>query len=186
MEISRHFDQTIRDRIFILEWNGENFVISERYSAPKFRFQVIQDADSFVNNGDFPKAFSSYQEAIFSDTVDWWSFSRYKQQFQASYWGSEATPITIIPNPAEYPSLAAYAYYRIMLLHLVQGQEAEAASTYQTLQDTFGSNQYAASLRGDGNCLLGSVSVHAQDVRWLCCGNPIRGRAPGDSDSTRE
>jgi hypothetical protein len=31
-----------------------------------------------------------------------------------------------------------------MLLHLAQGQEAEAASTYQTLQDTFGSDQYAA------------------------------------------
>ncbi len=31
-----------------------------------------------------------------------------------------------------------------MLLHLVQGQEAEAASTYQTLQETFGDDPYAA------------------------------------------
>ena len=44
----------------------------------------------------------------------------------------------------EYPRLAAYAYYRIMLLHLVQGQEAEAASTYQTLQETFGTDSYTA------------------------------------------
>jgi hypothetical protein len=144
MEVFRHFDKTIRDRIITLEWNGENFVILENYLSPKFRFQAIQDADIAVINGDFHKAFSSYQETIFSDTLGWWSLSSYKQQFQAGYWGSEATPITVTLDPAEYPSLAVYAYYRIVLLHLVQGQDAEAASTYQTLQDTFGSNQYAA------------------------------------------
>ena len=31
-----------------------------------------------------------------------------------------------------------------MLLHLVQRQEIEAASTYQTLQETFGTDPYAA------------------------------------------
>jgi hypothetical protein len=46
-------------------------------------------------------------------------------------------------DPTEYSRLAAYAYYRILLLHLVQEQEAEAASTYQTLQDTFGNDPYA-------------------------------------------
>ncbi len=40
-------------------------------------------------------------------------------------------------------NLAAYAYYRIMLLHLVQNQEAEATTTYNTLQEKFGNDPYA-------------------------------------------
>jgi len=39
---------------------------------------------------------------------------------------------------------AVCSNYRILLIHLVQGQEAEAASTYQTMQETFGNNPYAA------------------------------------------
>ena len=143
MEVFRHFDQTVRDRIIIFEWNGESFVISEQYLKPKFRFQAIQDADSAVNKGDFQKAISLYQETIFSDTLDWWSLSRFRQQFQSGYGDPESTPIPTPPDSTEYPRLAAYAYYRIILLHLAQDREAEAASTYQTLQDTFGSDPYA-------------------------------------------
>jgi hypothetical protein len=40
--------------------------------------------------------------------------------------------------------LAAYAYYRIMLLHLVQNHESDATTVYNTLQQKFGDNPYGS------------------------------------------
>ena len=53
-----------------------------------------------------------------------------------------ATPTLIAPDNTEYPRLAAYAYYRIMLLHLMQGHEPEATTVYNTLGQKFGNDQY--------------------------------------------
>ena len=54
------------------------------------------------------------------------------------------TPVPGTPDPAEYPRLAAYAYYRIMLIHLVQGHDSEATTVYNTLQEKFGNDQYGS------------------------------------------
>ena len=48
-----------------------------------------------------------------------------------------STPTPYPNDLTEYPRLAAYAYYRIMLLHLVQGHESDAATVYNTLQEKF-------------------------------------------------
>ncbi len=54
------------------------------------------------------------------------------------------TPLPLdILDITEYPRLAAYAYYRIMLLHLVQGYESDATVVYTTLGEKFGSDPYA-------------------------------------------
>jgi hypothetical protein len=131
----------------IYKWNGEQFVsLSLKYDPvqyPQYRFQAIQDGDKATLNQDFTEAEKAYQEAIDNDKLEWWSPQRQNDTINGG-WDTFGTPVPGIPDPAEYPSLAAYAYYRILLLHLVQGQEAEAASTYQTLQDTFGSDPYAA------------------------------------------
>jgi hypothetical protein len=129
-------------------WNGTNFSPSRpKFSIPEYRFQAIQDADMDVLDGYFDNALKFYNDAIFNNELKWWSKDRreYEIQLIVDYYNpTKPTPAPEpLENPAEYPSLAAYAYYRIILLHLVQGQEAEAASTYQTLQDTFGSDQYA-------------------------------------------
>ena len=55
------------------------------------------------------------------------------------------TPITnylLCADLTEYPSLAAYAYYRIMLLHIVQGHESDAGTVYKTLQQKFRNDLY--------------------------------------------
>ncbi|MEW6287532.1 MAG: hypothetical protein AB1509_15020 [Chloroflexota bacterium] len=136
-----------RQRTVEYEWNGKEFIeISSTFTSPKYRFQAVQDADAAINSGKFDEAFSLYGEVISNKNLEWWSPERFTYEQDASQrWIPEITSILEpIKDPSEYPRLAAYAYYRIMLLHLVQGQEAEAASAYQTLQETFGTDPYAA------------------------------------------
>jgi hypothetical protein len=127
-------------------WNGTSYILkSKEFEYPKYRFQAIQDADIYGNVGLNEKAYSYYQDAISNVNLEWWSQER--REFLISSLYAPNTPVppqSLQPDPAEYPSLAAYAYYRIMLLRLAQGQEAEATSTYQTLLDTFGNDPYAA------------------------------------------
>lgn len=131
------------------KWNGQVFApYKSEFTEPEFRFQAVQDADLAFTQQEYGKAVVLYQEAIFSDELRSYSpeiRENLRAIWEAQY-GEVPTPTPYpIEDPTEYPSLAAYAYYRIMLLHLVQGQEAEAESTYQTLQDTFGADPYAAS-----------------------------------------
>lgn len=141
----------------ILSWNGRNFVIlSDDPSLPEYRFQSIQDADKLIHHRQYEKALNFYQDAIFSDKLEWWSKDRkVYESYKAvndyfANWLSEslmtATPYptmpVVAPDTTEYPRLAAYAYYRIMLIHLVQGNESDATTVYNTLQEKFGNDQY--------------------------------------------
>lgn len=136
-----------RERTITYGWNGKEFIeTSNEFSSPKYRFQIVQDADSAAYQGKTDETLNLYKDVISNKNLEWWSPERFAYEQDAS---NRSIPrYTPIPEPiedsTEYPSLAAYAYYRIILLHLVQGQEAEAASTYQTLQDTFGADHYAA------------------------------------------
>ena len=134
--------QPLRSITSVYHWNGNRYSLSTRFDVPQYRFQAIQDGDIQVLYGNFKEATNIYQEAIDSNNLDWWSKDRYEHNRSARI--NFFTPVPLNLDGSEYPSLAAYAYYRIILLHLAQGQEAEAASTYQTLQDTFGTDQYAA------------------------------------------
>ena len=129
----------------IYKWNGEQFVsLSPKYDPaqyPQYRFQAIQDGDEATLNRDFADAEKAYQEAIYNDKLEWWSEQRQYDTINGG-WDTFGTPVPGNPDPAEYPRLAAYAYYRIMLLHFVQGQESDASTIYNTLQEKFGNNQY--------------------------------------------
>ena len=131
----------------VFGWNGSTYeLVKETFPPPTFRVQAVYDGDWETLNKDFEKAFDSYQTVINDSRLVPWSDARNLYEFRN--WESRGaialTEPTPLPDLTEYPRLAAYAYYRIMLLHLVQGQEAEAASTYQTLQETFGNDPYAA------------------------------------------
>ncbi|HEU0294845.1 MAG TPA: hypothetical protein VFR47_19035, partial [Anaerolineales bacterium] len=84
------------------------------------------------------------QEVIFSDKLKSYSpeiHDNLRAQWDTRY-GTTPTPT---PSPIaldEYPRLASYAYYRIVLLHLVQNHESDAITVYNTLQQKFGSDQY--------------------------------------------
>jgi len=129
----------------IYSWNGKAYVRSSRnLTPPQFRFQTIQDADIETVQQNYNAALSLYQDAIFNDKLDWWSGDRHIY-YRNNFWISEnstAEP-TPFPDSTEYSCLAAYAYYRIILLHLVQNQESEATTIYNTLQEKFGNDPYA-------------------------------------------
>jgi hypothetical protein len=130
----------------ILAWNGEVFALrSNIFDDPQFRFQAIHDADLASINGNYEEALNFYQLVISSDDLDWWSEQRRDETIvMLSNEGDRVmgTPAPGILDPSEYPSLAAYAYYRIMLLHLVQNHESDAMTVYNTLQQKFGSDPY--------------------------------------------
>ncbi|MCC6299518.1 MAG: hypothetical protein IT314_09475 [Anaerolineales bacterium] len=135
-----------RLRTILYGWNGKEFVeISDEFEQPKYRFQSIQDADAAIEVGKYDTAISSYNQAISDTGLEWWSPDRltYEQHISNPVYMSIATPSALpLDDPAEYPSLAAYAYYRIMLLYFVQGNETEATTTYNTLQQSFGNDPY--------------------------------------------
>ncbi len=133
--------EPLRTQIDIYFWNGSFFFPSTTFRNLQYRFQSIQDGDRETIKGNFEQAMIFYKMAIESSELYWWSKERFEHDRNEIISGTPSP--APLPDPAEYPSLAAYAYYRIMLLHLAQGQEAEAASTYQTLKETFGTDPYA-------------------------------------------
>lgn len=137
----------IRKQTTTLGWNGQNYVDlrQENYASPQYRFQAIQDGDWHTRYGNYAKALALYQGAIFNDQLEWWSLERELYEIQA-YWSQYDPTPTVYPSPIpdniEYSRLAAYAYYRIVLLHVVQGHESDAGTVYKTLQQKFSNDPY--------------------------------------------
>ena len=139
--------QPLRNTTTILGWNGKNFVDIKQgsYPPPEYRFQAVQDGDEQVGYENYTAALSFYQAAIFDNRLEWWSPERREYDVHIHISQFDATP-TIYPTPnldiTEYPRLAAYAHYRIMLLQIVQGHESDADTVYKTLQQKFSNNQH--------------------------------------------
>jgi hypothetical protein len=134
-----------RNETQVLSWNGKFFVETSReYSPPQYRFQAVQDGDRASLSGDYDKAADYYQQAIFSDKLDWWSADRREYILKTEYlFSAEETPTPILPSPDpnEYYNLAAYSRFRLMLLHILRGWLPEAQVLYNTLQEKFPDGQ---------------------------------------------
>ncbi|MEW6285386.1 MAG: hypothetical protein AB1509_04090 [Chloroflexota bacterium] len=134
-----------RNKRTYYKWNGQHYApYSIEFAQPEFWFQAVQDGDLATSQQEYDKALRLYQEAIFSDKLKGYSpeiRDNLRAQWDASY-GTDPTPTPYPISLDEYPKLAAYAYYRILLLHLVQGQDTEASTTYNTLQQKFGDDPY--------------------------------------------
>jgi hypothetical protein len=129
----------------VLSWNGKFFVETSReYSPPQYRFQAVQDGDRASLSGDYDKAADYYQQAIFSDKLDWWSADLKEFIIETEYLFSpeeNPTPIPPSSDPNEYYNLAAYSRYCLMLLHILRGWLPEAQVVYNTLQEKFPDGQ---------------------------------------------
>jgi hypothetical protein len=137
----------LRNQSTTLGWNGQNFVdlTPGNDVLPVYRFQAIQDGDEQTHYGNYSNALSFYQEAIFSDQLEWWSPERRDYEVHIAMSRIDARPtVSLNPSPdnTEYPRLAAYAYYRIMLLHFIQGHAPDAGTVYKTLEQKFSNDPY--------------------------------------------
>lgn len=127
-------------------WNGEAFVLSSvAFTPPEYRFQAVQDGDRATLASEYDAALAFYQEAIFSDKLEWWSLERKENilAYEQSRWSVGSMPFPTLPAPdlLEYPNLAAYARFRILLLHMTLGYLPEALTVYNTLQEKFPAGQ---------------------------------------------
>jgi hypothetical protein len=137
----------------ICMWNGQNLVVYKReFDAPYYRFQAVQDGDRVILSGDYNQALSFYQQTINDKKLEWFTQDRKWYDFwvyHSKIYSSEPTPTAspaLIPDPNEYPTLAAYAYYHIMLLQILQNDGIKAESTFNTLQSEFPPESYFAQV----------------------------------------
>ena len=113
-------------------WNGEAFVLTRSESTePVFRIHAIWDGDDATRFGEYERALALYQDAVFNEDLIGWSLGRL---WPDSAYSGQPTPM---PDRAERHRLEAYGRYRILLLHAVLGNQAEAQVVYDTLLDQF-------------------------------------------------
>jgi tetratricopeptide (TPR) repeat protein len=129
-----------RAEIATYMWNGKNFVLhSDRIQPPQYCFQAVQDADFAFLDGNYDEALDLFQRVIDDDKLDWWSKERRSHEYkvlQAQIAGNP-TPTPLPPDSTEYDNLAAYAYYRIMLVYIFRDMKTEAEEIYNTLQEKY-------------------------------------------------
>jgi hypothetical protein len=146
-------DFPYRKETRICMWNGQNIVVYKtEFDAPYYRFQAVQDGDRATLSGDYNQALSFYEQTINDKQLEWFTQDRKWYDFwvyHSKIYSSEPTPTAspaLVPDPNEYPTLAAYAYYRIMLLHILQNDGIKAESTFNTLQSEFPPENYFAQV----------------------------------------
>jgi len=113
-------------------WNGRVFSLQRiEYAAPVYRFQAVYDADAAFGYGDTARALQLYQKVIRDTRLLGWSRGRHPFD---SFYGVTPTPA---PETDETALLSAYAAYRILLLHTVQGQTDAADQDYREMAREF-------------------------------------------------
>jgi hypothetical protein len=135
-----YFNGPYRSTTLTYMWDGQYYSrFSQVYSPPEYRFQAIQDGDEASLRRNYDEALNFYQDAIFSDKLKSWSADIHQQLIaqNEAIFQRTPTPTELPPDPQEYYQLAAYARYRIMLLHLIRGYQQEAKIVYDTLQEKF-------------------------------------------------
>ena len=137
-------DFPYRKETRVCMWNGQNIVVYEsEFDAPYYRFQAVQDGDRATLSGDYDKALGFYQQSINSKRLEWFTQERKWHDFwiyNSRYFSPEPAPTaspTMIQDPNEYPTLAAYAYYRIMLLYVLEKDFMNVESTFNKIQNEF-------------------------------------------------
>jgi len=121
------------------EWDGNSYAVTQQeFGFPRYRFQAAQDGDLYTIYGQYERALEMYRYVIYSNTLEWWSSERHDYLaagLEAEGIGqTPAVSATPLPDPEEYDNLAAYAYYRLMVLYLLQGWETDAGLMYESLQ----------------------------------------------------
>ncbi len=169
-----------RERTEIWAWNGSAFTLVRwEHTPPVYRIHAVWDGDDASRFGAYTRALAFYQQAIFDEKLLGWSAGQYWRPASETWFWQDYTPPP--PDPDERSRLSAYARYRILLLHTVQGNLLEAQVVYDTLQQKYpvGSigDQYAAlatvfwetyntspSLAAACNKAVAHADAHAKEI----------------------
>jgi hypothetical protein len=151
-------------------WDGNIFALHlKEYSPPVYRFEAVQDGDRYSLIGNYDRSLDLYQEAIFSDKLDWWSSER--NRYEVNCWDTKPNcsyiPTPPTPDPNEYNNLAAYARFRIMLLHFLRGWLPEAQTVYNILQDKYPSGIVGHAYAEMATAFWNEYQT-TQDIRKSC------------------
>lgn len=129
-----------REETHIYSWDGSKyFFLRKVLGSPQYRFQAVHDGDYAASLGEYDEAVSFFQEAIFSDELEWWSSERRtnEQEIWDAGLSGNPTPTLPAPDPEEYDYLAAYSRYRIMQIHIIRGWLEEAQVVLANLQEFY-------------------------------------------------
>ncbi|MDR3576314.1 MAG: hypothetical protein P4L50_20800 [Anaerolineaceae bacterium] len=124
----------------VISWNGSQFVLlPDKLDPPVYRFQAVQDGDRALYRGDFKEALTFYEQALNDHKLKGWSQAKFKQMQAAveALGAGIPTPTAFPDDSGDYPTLAAYARFHILLIHAIQGNFDQASSEYQSLQNDY-------------------------------------------------
>ena len=114
--------------ILTLSWNGKQYVPANLIHKAVFRVDVARDADAAFLIGDYENALSLYQIVLQNDNLLEWE--DYLDRSEG-----------IINRFAARNRMSAYAYYRIMLTHLMLANSNDALAAYETLQGKYAKDE---------------------------------------------
>jgi hypothetical protein len=131
----RYSDGPSRSPTIIYAWDGQYFTLYRTlYPSPIYRYQAVQDADSAALFGEYEKALDLYQTAISDQDLLWYS-SKVFVSIGEDWYKKTPAPVEY-QNPKEYPLISAYSSYRIMLIHVLRGdQNAASVQLNKLVQD---------------------------------------------------
>jgi hypothetical protein len=127
-----------RDTKMVLMWNGKTYEGIYYRTPARYRIQAVWDGDHASLHGPYENALIDYNKAINDFTLLSWS-PEYKKLILPLCNEIESTPLPSNPilDNDEWPRLAAYSYYRILLLNIVHGNTHQAQMTYSLLQSKY-------------------------------------------------
>jgi hypothetical protein len=135
-----YFNGPFRSGTLTFMWDGQYYSqYSFQPSPPEYRFQAVQDGDNYALDGNYNDALASYQEAIINDQLKGWSDAEKANLIAHGnvLYSESPTPTSLPPHNEDYLPLAAYAHFRIMVLHILNGHYSDAQTVYDTLQEKF-------------------------------------------------
>ena len=134
----------LRAKTVIVKWDGQAFVPSSvEFDPPIYRFQAAFDADWSFLSEDYEMASRYYERVISDDTLLPWSDAMYSYILDWSelMYTNLPTPTAPAPDPRERVNLAAYARYRLVLIAVTLGDNAEAEDVIQAMRTLYADGQ---------------------------------------------
>lgn len=148
-----------RDQTDTWAWNGSRFtLVSSVPDPPQYRIQAVQDGDDAFRRADYDRALAYYQRSIYDKDLLGWD-PMYFLDIIGSYYGTPLPP----PDAKEWPRIAAYARFRIILIHVARRDEGSANEVYRTLVANFlpgvPGNEFAQLAKVFWNSYQSSASI---------------------------